>query len=151
MELLNSAILEQRSDYRFCTALYGHLLHEDGGARAELVNCGHPLPLVVRSGGAVESVGSHGTLLGVVPDPDLHLDTVTLAPGDLLLLFTDGVTEVRRGGREVFGLAQLHALVAELGGISAAKAAERIEDAVLNACGGPPRDDLAVIAIRLPA
>jgi serine phosphatase RsbU (regulator of sigma subunit) len=151
MELLNSAILEQRSDYRFCTALYGHLVHEDGGARAELVNCGHPLPLVVRSGGAVESVGSHGTLLGVVPDPDLHLDTVTLAPGDLLLLFTDGVTEVRRGGREVFGLAQLHALVAELGGISAAKAAERIEDAVLNACGGPPRDDLAVIAIRLPA
>lgn len=151
MELLNSAILEQRSDYRFCTALYGHLIQERGGTRVELVNCGHPLPLVVRAGGAVESVGSHGTLLGVVPDPDLHLDTVTLAPGDLLLLFTDGVTEVRRDGREVFGLPQLHALVAELGGISSAKAAERIEDAVLNACGGPPRDDLALIAIRVPA
>ncbi len=153
MELLNGAILEQRTDYRFCTALYGNVRvgdDGDGSARVGLVNCGHPLPLLLRADGTVETVGSHGTVLGVVPDPDLHVDHARLAPGDLLLLFTDGITEVRRGGREVFGTEQLVALVAQLAGSSAAKAAERVEDAVLTACGGPPHDDLALVALRVP-
>lgn len=152
MAMLNEAILDQRTDHRFCTAVYGQLHRStDGGARVDFVTCGHPLPLVRRAGGAVETVGSHSTVLGVVPDPRLHVDTVTLAPGDLMLLFTDGATEVRRHGREVFGLPQLGALLGEIGEVSAAKAAERVEDAVLNASGGPPRDDIAVVAIKIPA
>jgi serine phosphatase RsbU (regulator of sigma subunit) len=152
MAMLNEAILDQRSDHRFCTALFGQLhLLEEGGARVDFVTAGHPLPLVRRAGGAVESVGSWSTVLGVVPDPELHADSVVLAPGDLLLLYTDGVTEVRRRGREVFGVEQLQALLGEIGELSAAKTVERIEDAVLNASGGPPRDDIAVVAVRIPA
>jgi serine phosphatase RsbU (regulator of sigma subunit) len=151
MAMLNEAILDQRADYRFCTAIYGQLtLKPEGGARVEFVTAGHPLPLVRRAGGAVEAVGSHSTVLGVVPDPRLHTDTVELAPGDLLVMYTDGVTEVRKRGREVFGVEQLAALLGEIGDVSAAKAAERVEDAVLNASGGPPRDDLAVVAVRIP-
>lgn len=152
MAMLNEAILDQRSDHRFCTAVFGqlHLLPE-GGARVDFVTAGHPLPLVRRAGGRVEEVGSHSTVLGVVPDPSLHADSVLLGPGDLLLLYTDGVTEVRRRGREVFGVDQLKALLGEIGEVTAAKAAERVEDAVLNASGGPPRDDLAVVAVRIPA
>lgn len=151
MAMLNAAILDQRSDYRFCTALYGQLQQQpDGGAEIEFVTCGHPLPIVVRADGGVETVGEYSTVLGVVPDPRIHVDTVRLAPGDLLILHTDGVTEVRRRGREVFGHEQLLSLLGGLTGMSAAKAAERVEDAVLNASGGPPRDDLAVVAIRIP-
>lgn len=151
MAMLNEAILDQRDDHRFCTAFYGQLqLKPDGGARVDFVTAGHPLPIVRRAGGAVETVGSHSTVLGVVPDPQLHADTVELAPGDLLVLYTDGVTEVRKRGREVFGVDQLQALLGEIGDVPAAKAAERVEDAVLNASGGPPRDDLAVVAIRIP-
>jgi serine phosphatase RsbU (regulator of sigma subunit) len=151
MAMLNEAILDQRADHRFCTAIYGQLtLKPEGGARVEFVTAGHPLPLVRRAGGAVEAVGSHSTVLGVVPDPRLHADTVELAPGDLLVMYTDGVTEVRKRGREVFGVDQLRALLGEIGDVSAAKAAERVEDAVLNASGGPPRDDLAVVALRIP-
>ncbi|MDO8185411.1 SpoIIE family protein phosphatase [Conexibacter sp. JD483] len=151
MAMLNEAILDQRDDHRFCTAFYGQLqLTPAGGARVDFVSAGHPLPIVRRAGGAVETVGSYSTVLGVVPDPQLHADTVELAPGDLLVLYTDGVTEVRRRGREVFGVDQLLALLGEIGDVSAAKAAERVEDAVLNASGGPPRDDLAVIAVRIP-
>jgi serine phosphatase RsbU (regulator of sigma subunit) len=151
MAMLNEAILDQRADYRFCTAIYGQLaLLPDGGARVDFVTAGHPLPLVRRAGGEVEAVGTHSTVLGVVPDPQLHADAVELGPGDLLLLYTDGVTEVRKRGREVFGVDQLRALLGEIGDVSAAKAAERVEDAVLNASGGPPRDDLAVVAVRIP-
>jgi serine phosphatase RsbU (regulator of sigma subunit) len=152
MAMLNEAILDQRSDHRFCTALFGQLhMVEGGGARVDFVTAGHPLPLVRRAGGEVEEVGSNSTVLGVVPDPRLHVDSVLLAPGDLLLLYTDGVTEVRRRGREVFGVDQLRRLLSEVGDVSAAKTAERIEDAVLNASGGPPRDDLAIVAVRIPA
>jgi len=152
MAMLNEAILDQRSDHRFCTALFGQLhLLDGGGARVDFVTAGHPLPLVRRAGGAVEAVGSHSTVLGVVPDPSLHADSLRLGPGDLLLLYTDGVTEVRRRGREVFGVEQLRTLLSEIGEVSAAKAAERVEDAVLNASGGPPRDDLAIVAVRIPA
>lgn len=152
MAMLNEAILDQRSDHRFCTALFGQLHRlDDGGARVDFVTAGHPLPLVRRAGGAVEEAGTYSTVLGVVPDPRLTADSVVLAPGDLMLLYTDGVTEVRRRGREVFGVEQLKALLAETGDLSAAKTAERIEDAVLNASGGPPRDDLAVLAVRIPA
>lgn len=152
MAMLNEAILDQRSDHRFCTALFGQLhLLERGGARVDFVTAGHPLPLVRRACGTVEAVGSHSTVLGVVPDPELHADTVVLGPGDLLLLCTDGVTEVRRRGREVFGVEQLQALLAEIGDLSAARTVERVEDAVLNASGGPPRDDIAVVAVRIPA
>lgn len=151
MAMLNEAILDQRADHRFCTAIYGQLtLRPEGGARVDFVTAGHPLPLVRRAGGEVEAVGSHSTVLGVVPDPQLHTDTVELAPGDLLVMYTDGVTEVRKRGREVFGVDQLRALLGEIGDVSAAKAAERVEDAVLNASGGPPRDDLAVVAVRIP-
>ncbi|HEY4278875.1 MAG TPA: SpoIIE family protein phosphatase [Conexibacter sp.] len=152
MEMLNAAILDQRSDHRFCTALFGQLqLAPDGaGASVDFVTCGHPLPLVRRADGTVEEVGSYSTVLGVVPDPDVHADTVDLRPGDLMVLYTDGVTEVRRRGREVFGVEQLKALLGEVGEASAAKAAQRIEDAVLSASGGPPRDDIAVIAVRIP-
>ncbi|MDW5598494.1 SpoIIE family protein phosphatase [Conexibacter stalactiti] len=151
MAMLNEAILDQRADHRFCTAIYGQLaLRPEGGARVDFVTAGHPLPLVRRAGGEVEAVGTHSTVLGVVPDPSLHTDTVELAPGDLLVMYTDGVTEVRKRGREVFGVDQLRALLGEIGDVSAAKAAERVEDAVLNASGGPPRDDLAVVAVRIP-
>jgi serine phosphatase RsbU (regulator of sigma subunit) len=151
MAMLNEAILDQRADHRFCTAIYGQLqLQPEGRARVDFVTAGHPLPIVRRAGGAVETVGTHSTVLGVVPDPQLHADTVELGPGDLMVLYTDGVTEVRKRGREVFGVDQLIALLGEIGDVSAAKAAERVEDAVLNASGGPPRDDLAVVAVRIP-
>jgi hypothetical protein len=151
MTMLNAAILDQRSDHRFCTAIYAQVeLLPGGRAHLDVVTCGHPLAIVVRADGTVETVGSYSTVLGVVPDPEIHADPLELGPGDLLLLHTDGVTEVRRGGREVFGNRDLIALLGSLRDVSAAKAAERVEDAVLHASGGPPRDDLAVVALRLP-
>ena len=75
---------------------------------------GHPLPLVLRASGAVEPVGKLGTLLGADVEPVLSDVEVELAEGDLLVLYTDGVTEVRAGRRELFGHDDLAELLAEL-------------------------------------
>ena len=100
LTLLHRALREARDDGRFCTVAYGELRPvADGGALMRLACGGHPLPLVLRAGGAVEPVGKLGTLLGADVEPVLSDVEVELRGGDLLVLYTDGVTEVRAGRR----------------------------------------------------
>jgi phosphoserine phosphatase RsbU/P len=117
---------------------------------------GHPLPLVLRADGTVERLGRPGTMLGILPDIEVHDDRTILQPGDALVLYTDGVTEARfRGsgtGRppELFGDERLDAVVAGCRGLDAAAVAARIETAVLDFSAGRPRDDIALVVVRVP-
>ncbi len=72
---------------------------------------------------------------------------VELERGDVLVFYTDGVTEVRRQRREVFGTEQLIELLQQCGGLSPAEVAERVEKAVMHASMGRLRDDMAVLAL----
>ncbi|MDQ5807162.1 MAG: serine/threonine-protein phosphatase, partial [Actinomycetota bacterium] len=120
----------------------------DGGARMLLSCGGHPLPLVLRRSGAVEPVGRLGTLLGADVTPVLADVAVELAPGELLVLYTDGVVEAR-GPSGVFGEERLRVLLSDLVGDAPTRVVQRIEAAVLAASGGRPRDDLAIVALRV--
>jgi hypothetical protein len=77
----------------FCTACFA-FIHPlaDGLYRVELALGGHPQPLLRRSDGGVESVGTLGMLLGMI-EPTLSITVVDLAPGDTLVFFTDGLTD----------------------------------------------------------
>ena len=144
---LHRALREARSDGRFCTVAYGELTPHAGGARLRLACGGHPLPLVVRASGAVDAVGKLGTLLGADVEPVVSDVDVDLGEGDLLVLYTDGVTEVRAGRREIFGHDDLAELLAGCAGMPPDAVAERVQDAVLTAAGGRPRDDIAILVI----
>ncbi|HZB77224.1 MAG TPA: SpoIIE family protein phosphatase [Solirubrobacteraceae bacterium] len=147
LALLHRALRDARNDGRFCTVAYGELHPSEDGARMVLACGGHPLPLVLRASGAVEPVGKLGTLLGADVEPVLADVELRLAAGDLLVLYTDGVTEVRAGRCEVFGHDDLAALLAGCRGLPADTVAERVQDAVLDAAGGRPRDDIAILVI----
>jgi serine phosphatase RsbU (regulator of sigma subunit) len=147
LALLHKALREQRSDGRFCTVAHAHLRLGEGRMLVDLACGGHPLPLVVHPDGLVEPVGRLGTLLGTDIEPQLYDVTVELAAGDVLLLYTDGVTEVRRRRREVFGHAELTALLAGCGGLPPNAVADRVEAAVLAASEGRLRDDMAILAL----
>ncbi|HEX5618023.1 MAG TPA: SpoIIE family protein phosphatase [Solirubrobacteraceae bacterium] len=147
LALLHKALREQRSDGRFCTVAHAHLRLGEGRMSVDLACGGHPLPLVVHPDGRVEPVGRLGTLLGTDIEPQLFDVTVELAAGDVLLLYTDGVTEVRRRRREVFGHAELTALLAGCGGLPPNAVADRVEAAVLAASEGRLRDDMAILAL----
>jgi serine phosphatase RsbU (regulator of sigma subunit) len=71
---------------------------------------------------------------------------VELEHGDVMVLYTDGVTEVRRRRREVFGHRQLVALLQRCGGLPPDAVADRIEEAVTTASEGRLRDDMAILA-----
>ena len=73
----------------FATAIYARVNLMTGGV--DFARGGHPLPMLVRAGGRVEEVGGEGALLGVMAEEAFEPCTVELAPGDKLILFTDGV------------------------------------------------------------
>lgn len=145
---LNEAILRQGLQFQFCTALYAALEPDgDDRMRARLATGGHPLPLVLRAGGTVEVVGEPGTLLGIVPDPDLTAAQVDLAPGDALILYTDGVIEASPLD-DAFGPERFAEFLAGCAGQDAETLAQSIENAVLSVQGGRLRDDVAVVVAR---
>ena len=148
LAVLNEALLRQRDDRRFCTVAYAYFEKLDRGARVGVACGGHPLPLLLRSDGTVETVGEPGTLLGVVPDPDLEDRAVTLEPGDALVFYTDGVIE-GRGDSNVLDERRLAELVATCAGAGADAIAARVEEAAVLSQGGRPRDDVAVLVLRV--
>jgi PAS domain S-box-containing protein len=146
---LNEAILRQRSDGRFCTVAFGVVTPTPTGARLELSSGGHPLPLLLRAdGGAVESVGEPGTLLGIVRDPELVDVTVELGLGDSLVLYTDGVTEAGAPD-QLFGPAELAGIVTGCESPEPGDLAECLENAAVDAGGGEPQDDIAIVVARV--
>jgi hypothetical protein len=146
LSLLHRALRDQRTDDRFITVAYAHMQVAVEHIRLELACGGHPLPFIVHPDGSVDAVGRLGTLLGTDIDPLLADVTVELEMGDVLVLYTDGVTEVRRHRTEVFGTGELTALLHTCGGLRPDEVAERIEAAVLQASEGRLRDDVAILA-----
>ena len=147
LTLLHRELREQVADGRFCTVAYAYMQVVPGHVRLELACGGHPLPLIVHKDGSVEEVGRLGTLLGSDAEPLLADVVVELERGDVLVFYTDGVTEVRRQRREVFGTEQLIELLRGCGGLSPDEVAERVERAVMHASMGRLRDDMAVLTL----
>ncbi|MDP9286249.1 MAG: serine/threonine-protein phosphatase, partial [Actinomycetota bacterium] len=116
--------------------------------KARVASGGHPLPLLMRADGSVETAGRPGTLLGILPDPEIHSTEIFLAPGDTLVLYTDGVTEVSPLD-DRFGPENLARFVAGCSGREAPVIARRIEEQVLEIGGGSVRDDVAVVVLRV--
>jgi PAS domain S-box-containing protein len=148
--LLNEALLRQRTDRRFCTVAYAYLEPLAEGARLGFASGGHPLPLLLRADGSVQSVGEPGTLLGVLPDPTFSDRSLALAPGDAIVFYTDGVIE-GRGASPTMDEEGLAHLVAACAGEGADTIAARVEDAAVAAQDGSPRDDIAVLVLRVAA
>jgi len=147
--VLNEALLRQRDDRRFCTVAYAYLEMLDRGARAGISTGGHPLPLLLRADGNVEPVGAPGTLLGVFEDPDLEDQAVTLEPGDALVFYTDGVIESRMASNGVLDERRLAELVATCAGSGADAIAAKVEEAAVLSQDGRPKDDIAVLVLRV--
>jgi serine phosphatase RsbU (regulator of sigma subunit) len=149
LEMLNEAMIEQRRDNRFATVLYLRLVMGPTGVKAIASSGGHPLPLRLHPSGRVDAIGGGGTLLGVVDDPALVDAEVDLSPGDTLVLYTDGVIEVRARGKELFGADDLTGLLGGCAGLMPDALLDRIEDQVLYRSGGLPQDDVALLGLRV--
>ncbi|HVM10351.1 MAG TPA: SpoIIE family protein phosphatase [Acidimicrobiales bacterium] len=150
LHLLNKAILDADAGERFCTIAHAVIEPLPTGAHMTLACGGHPLPLLLRASGDVEEIGTPGSAIGLFEELDLEEVEVELAPGDAVAFFTDGFTEARApDGR--FAPHLLEAALAGAAGGTAEQLAEAVDRAVLAFEGGRPRDDMALLVLRVPS
>jgi sigma-B regulation protein RsbU (phosphoserine phosphatase) len=114
------------------------------------VRAGHELPLLVDQTGALLPVPEDRSLpLGLFPKPALDTQTVTLQPGDTVLLFSDGVTEAMDGQHEMFELERLTRFLAAHPVASAQALCDQIVEAVAAYRDPAPQwDDITLLAVR---
>ncbi|HEX7304649.1 GAF domain-containing SpoIIE family protein phosphatase [Lentzea sp.] len=148
---LNQALLTSDRT-RFITVVVATVTPVDGGLRVRLTSGGHPPGLVVRANGEVEAAKTRGTLVGILPEIITTSDEVVLAPGDSVLLHTDGITEAVGGplGDEEFGEERLLRALRECGGMPAEALAEHVHMLASQWIGDGTHDDMAVVAITAP-
>jgi serine phosphatase RsbU (regulator of sigma subunit) len=145
---LNEEMLRQMPEPRFLTAVLGHLaVAPEGGGRLTLASGGHHPPLILRANGTPEVAECRGMLLGVEPDARAVDCALELAPGDAIVLYTDGISEAR-ADKPLPGGAIADALQPVLEDGAAAIARRAVELAEEHA-GGLLRDDVAVLVLRL--
>ncbi|MFD3823553.1 PP2C family protein-serine/threonine phosphatase [Streptomyces sp. NPDC058625] len=141
-------------DPRFCTVVFGLLTPETdrGGFRVTLASGGHPPALLMRADGTADFLPTPGgQLIGVLPDADIATTTVHLAPGDTLLLHTDGLTEARivGGDEDRYGDDALLDFGRALAPTTASDAVGAVRD-LLDTFGTGVDDDTAVLALHVP-
>jgi PAS domain S-box-containing protein len=148
LSLLNDALLRQRHGADFCTVALGRFDVRPDGAILVLAVGGHPPPLLLTADGEVRQIGTPGTLLGVLADPELRDEAIELDPGDVVVFYTDGVTEAG-APRRIIDPDALATLVAASHGADPAALAARIEQAAVDVTGGDLRDDIAILVARV--
>jgi serine phosphatase RsbU (regulator of sigma subunit) len=147
---LHESISSERDDFRFCTAALARIQAPSNGtdeARVTVALGGHPLPIILRKDGRVDPIGRPGTLLGVLPSPVLADAEAALGVGDSLILYTDGVLDVRDVA-ERGDPGWLAMQIGEFAGKSANEIAEALANAAIERHGGDPRDDIAILVLH---
>jgi len=142
--LLNRTLCRTGSRRTFMTAFYA-LLAPASGELASIC-AGHPYPLLRRAGGAVEELGSGSLPLGVREGLELEPQETRLGPGDLLVLYTDGLAEAVNAQAEAFGYARIAELTRPGG------TPQAVHDRILAAFDAhvgdePLRDDLTLLVM----
>ena len=131
---------------QFLTAIFARL----DGLTLTVACGGHPPPVLIGADGSSLTLASAGTLLGVLEDPNVADTAVELAPGDTLLLYTDGLTEAGAPQRTLT-TDEVAALLARAPAQTASETVERVLARALELGGGVIRDDVAVLVVAQPS
>lgn len=144
---LNSIVYRNTNSDRFITFFYAQI---DGASRRlRYANAGHNAPFVVHRDGSHERLQAGGGVLGVFDNQSYALGAAQLAPGDRVVLFTDGVTEACTPDGEEFGEARLLHLLAGNRGLSAGDLQEKILAGVSDFSGQHWNDDVTLLVVAV--
>jgi sigma-B regulation protein RsbU (phosphoserine phosphatase) len=147
IERIDRHLQKFSATHKFLTLFFG-LLEPDSGL-LRYVSAGHNPALVARNDGSVERVESTGVPIGMLPNATWREETITLAHGELIAVYTDGLTEAGNEKEEEFGMERLTRLVAA----SARKPVQALCDVILAdvadfASGMPQYDDQTLLVVR---
>jgi PAS domain S-box-containing protein len=135
--------LRERPASAMCTALCA-TIHQ---RRLVLASAGHPPALHVTATGAVTEVPTPGPLLGAFEDSEWEAESLAVASGELVLLYTDGVTETAAESGERYGVDRLRRLLSAHAGSGPQPLLDALDAALDLFRGGEPTDDIAALAL----
>ncbi|MBI5169122.1 MAG: PP2C family protein-serine/threonine phosphatase [Candidatus Eisenbacteria bacterium] len=141
---VNRLLRERSRPGQFATLFFG--VWSDASRRLNYVNCGHNPPLVLRANGDVEWLKATATVLGVFDEWECQLGRVTLAQGDVLFAYSDGVTEAE-GEDELFGEDRLVSAVRDARAAGPQGIVDEVIARVQAFENGAPTDDLTMLAL----
>jgi sigma-B regulation protein RsbU (phosphoserine phosphatase) len=139
---INRIVAANVGSGKFITFFYGVL---DSARRFSYTNAGHCEPILVRQNGECVRVNHGGVVLGVFPDWEYREEHVDLEPGDRLVLFTDGITEIANAADEEFGEERLMELLRAHRALGAEAMQKRVMAAIAEFSGGNFQDDATLI------
>jgi sigma-B regulation protein RsbU (phosphoserine phosphatase) len=146
-EKLNALVNRNIAADRFITFFYAHL---DGPSRRlSYANAGHNTPIVLHRDGSHRRLDQGGTVLGVFKKQSFEAETIDLAHGDRVVLFTDGVTEAHDRDGEEFGDSRLLEVLQDSRDVDSQTAQEKIFSSVAQFCGGNWEDDATLIVLSV--
>ncbi len=143
----NELLLSQEYDGRFVTACAALLRWEGKELKVVIGGAGHPAPVVVRQDGRVQMLAGGGMPLGIFPDSEASLEEVTLTQGDVLFLYTDGITEARNLELAYFA-DRLEDELSLLAGQSPKDIVTAMQALVLEFSASELRDDMTMMVLR---
>ncbi len=141
----NLAITAQTGEVRFVTAVL--MIIDLATGRARVACAGHPAPILCSANGCEDDHDERNPPLGVVPEQRFTDYEIVMSPGDLLVLFSDGLIDARRG-TDSFGEEGVRTVLDELGGAKPQMVVERLLARSQAHADGIATDDVAVLAIR---
>ena len=145
----NNQLLESTAlPNQFVSAFYGQL--DAVTHRLIYVNGGHVPPLLIRPGQPVRKLEMGGPVLGIVPGASYHEDSVVLQPKDILVCFSDGLSEAENAAGELFDGQQIQQVVEAHQSSSAEEICRALQEAASRFAGDSPRDDLTICVLRFP-
>jgi sigma-B regulation protein RsbU (phosphoserine phosphatase) len=146
---VNSLLYESIQRENYVTAVYGVL--DIKNRVFTFSNAGHPPPLLFKAGGEVHELSQGGYALGMFANSIYEEGSIYLGPKDILLFYTDGVTEAQNAEGSEFDLTRLHQVVKQSRDDSAKTILDNIVNAVVK-FKSPDRqlDDLTMILLKLP-
>ena len=135
---------------RFVTLFYAEL--DPASGALSFLNAGHNPPLIVHAAGTVEQLASGGLPLGIKRDAEYREGRTQLQPGDILVIYSDGVTEAASPSGEEFGPTRLYEVVSRNIDASAAGVRDRIESALTKfSQGTQAADDITLVIVKRQA
>jgi serine phosphatase RsbU (regulator of sigma subunit) len=145
---LNTAVRREHAADAICTALYATVDVNGSTARVTMASGGHPLPLILRADGSVEEFGEPGTLLGVGAKPEFVDRTSNLGAGETVLFYTDGLLDAYAPERAA-NASDLETILRSCAGRPPSEIIAAIEGSLLSSGETEPRDDVAIVVLRM--
>jgi serine phosphatase RsbU (regulator of sigma subunit) len=140
---VNHLFVQNTEVTHYATVFFG--VYDDANRKLLYVNCGHNPPLLLRASGEVKRLNATATVLGLFEPWECSVAEIQMFPGDILAIYTDGVTEAANHNEEEFGEERLISLLRQSQGFHSSESLHQILQSVQEFAPGEQADDLTTI------